>query len=226
MSSGALNWDRAGWGLRTGLLAMVLMLAGTAAAWDQPKEWPDIGMVSKWKEYDARFYRIYQDAPFSDESQFKFNQAKQYEKTHEYNGKLDGIVLADYLTRDEKEQADRRKQASRELKFVADFHFRMMTMVQRTKEQQGSGWGIQVNDMTVMGDCLGKLRTAVGLDPSNPYAWHVLAYFANTVGDMKRSAGALNGGKQACLWVLIEKLADDLEKASVACTRVIELEVF
>lgn len=217
MSSGALDRVRAGWWVRVGLTGLLMMWAMTATAWEQPSEWPDIGMVSKWKEYDARFYRIYQDAPFSDESQFKLNQAKQYDKTLEYNGKLDGIGLSVYLERDEKEQTDRRKQAARELKFVADFHFRMMTLVQRTKERQGSGWGLQVSDQTVLGDCLGKLRTAVGLDPSNPYAWHVMSYFANTVGDQRRAAGALNGA-QAALSLLPEDQLTQL-RAEVALDR-------
>jgi tetratricopeptide (TPR) repeat protein len=174
------------------VLAILLAVYATGAlAWEQPKEWPDIGMVSKWKEYDARFYRTYQDGPFLDQSQFKFDQVKQYAKTREYNGSMDGIGLETFLEKDADEQTKRRKLAAKELKFVADFHQRMQTMIQRIRAQQGSGWGEQIGDQTVIGDCLGKLRTAVGLDPSNPYAWHVLGYFANLVGDKARANGAL-----------------------------------
>ena len=156
MNSGVWNSDRRGGWIMMGLAFLLVVLASGALAWEQPKEWPDIGAVSKWKEYDARFYRIYEDAPFMDQSQFKMDQVKHYAKTHEYNGQMDGIGLATFLTKDADEQTKRRKQAAKQLKFVADFHLRMQTMIQRTKERQGSGWGIQVNDMTVLGDCLGK----------------------------------------------------------------------
>lgn len=191
MNSGEWNMNRHGGWITRGLALLLMVLATGAMAWEQPKEWPDIGAVSKWKEYDARFYRIYQDSPFIDESQFRMNQAKEYAKTHEYNGKMDGIGLETFLKEAPDQQVKRRKQAAKELKFVADFQVRMQTMVQRTKQGIGSGWGTQVADMTVVADCLGKLRTAVGLDPSNPYAWHVLGYFSNLVGDQNRANGAL-----------------------------------
>jgi tetratricopeptide (TPR) repeat protein len=200
-----------------GLTILMAVIATGALAWEQPEEWPDIGMVSKWKEYDARFYRIHEDAPFLDQSQFKLNQVKQYAKTREYNGKMDGIGLETFLALDGDEQTERRKQAARELKFVADFHQRMQTMVQRTKQREGSGWGLQINDMTVVGDCLGKLRTAVGLDPSNPFAWHVLSYFANTVGDQARAAAALSSAGGALTLIPTDQLTQ--LRAEVALDR-------
>jgi tetratricopeptide (TPR) repeat protein len=198
MSSGTLRNNRAvGW-IRIGLTALLVLGSTVALAWEQPSEWPEIGMVSKWREYDAQFYRIHEDAPFTDQSQFKLDQAKEYAQTREYKGKMDGIGLETYLAKDADEQMKRRKQAAKELRFVADFHQRMQTLVQRTKQpRQGSGWGIQVADMTVIGDCLGKLRTAVLLDPSNPYAWHVLGYFSDFVGDKNRAATAFTGAKAA-----------------------------
>jgi len=201
-----------------GLTTLLAVIATGALAWEQPKEWPEIGMVSKWKEYDTRFYRVYEDAPFLDQSQFKLNQVKEYAKTREYNGKMDGIGLETFLALDGDEQTERRKQAARELKFVADFHRRMQTMVQRTKQQDiGSGWGLQINDMTVVGDCLGKLRTAVGLDPSNPFAWHVLSYFANTVGDQARAAAALSSAGGALTLIPTDQLTQ--LRAEVALDR-------
>ncbi len=191
MNSGTAGNFRTGGWIWIGLITLLTLGSTVALAWEQPAEWPEIGMVSKWREYDTQFYRIHEDAPFTDESQFKLNQAKQYAKTREYNGKMDGIDLVTFLAKDADEQAKRRKQAARELKFVADFHRRMQTLVQRIKQPgQGSGWGIQVSDMTVIGDCLGKLRTAVLLDPSNPYAWHVLGYFSDFLGDQNRAAAA------------------------------------
>jgi tetratricopeptide (TPR) repeat protein len=217
MNSGVWNSDRRSGRITMGLAFLLVVFATGALAWEQPKEWPEIGAVSKWKEYDARFYRIYEAAPFVDQSQFKMDQVKQYAKTWEYNGQMDGIGLAVFLTKDADEQKKRRKQAAKHLKFVADFHIRMQTMVQRTKQGTGSGWGIQVNDMTVVGDCLGKLRTAVLLDASNPYAWHVLAYFSNTVGDQARAATALANAEGALAQIPKDQLTE--LRAEVALDR-------
>ncbi len=217
MSSGALKNQRAiGW-IRFGLVALLTLVAAGALAWEQPSEWPDIGMVSKWQEYDTMFYRIFEDEPFLDHSQFKMDQAKQYAKTLEYNGKMDGIGLATFLEKDADEQKKRRKQAAKELKFAADFHQNIQTRVQRTKSQQPSGWGSQVGDMTTVGDCLGKLRTAVALDPSNPYAWHVLAYFSTVVGDQNRAATSLNGAQLALAQIPSDQLTE--LRAEVALDR-------
>ncbi len=71
MSSGALqNYRVVGRG-PMGLVILLTLVATGALAWEQPSEWPEIGMVSKWREYDTMFYRINEDAPFLDQSQFK-----------------------------------------------------------------------------------------------------------------------------------------------------------
>ncbi len=217
MSSGVLKNNRAVGLIRFGLIALLTLAATGALAWEQPSEWPEIGMVSKWREYDRAFYRILEDEPFLDQSQFKLDQTKQYVKTLEYNGKMDGIGLATFLEKDADEQKKRRKQAAKELKFVVDFNQAIMTRVQRTKSQQPSGWGSQVGDMTAVGDCLSKLRTAVSLDPSNPYAWHVLAYFSNLVGDQNRAAGSLNGAQVALAQIPTDQLTE--LRAEVALDR-------
>ena len=217
MSSGVMKNHRAvGW-IRFGLIALLTLMATGALAWEQPSEWPEVGKVSKWREYDTMFYRILEDEPFLDQSQFKLDQAKQYAKTLEYNGKMDGIGLATFLEKDADEQKKRRKQAAKELKFVVDFHQAIMTRVQRTRTQQPSGWGSQVGDMTAVGDCLSKLRTAVSLDPSNPYAWHVLAYLANLVGDQNRAATSLNGAQLALAQIPTDQLTE--LRAEVALDR-------
>jgi len=217
MNSVALKNDLARRWIPIGLIILLTLASTVAVAWEQPSEWPELGMVSKWRDYDTRFYRIYEDSPFIDHSQFKLNQAKQYEKTKEYNGKMDGIGLETYLAKDADEQTKRRKQAARELKFVVDFRQRIETQVQRTKERQGSGWGIQVNDMTTIGDCIGKLRTAVGLDPSNPHAWHIMAYFCDFIGDQARAAGALNSAEAALTKIPADQLME--LRAEVALDR-------
>lgn len=217
MSIGASINRNAGIPLALCLTAILVFMSTVAVAWEQPREWSDLGMVSKWKAHDTRFYRAYENSPFLDKSQFKMDQFKQYEKTREYTGKMDGIGLETFLALDAGEQSKRRKAADRELKFLVDFRQRIESQVQRTRERQGSGWGAQVGDMTVIGDCLGKLRNAVSLDPSNPYAWHMLGYFSNMVGDRARAVAALNGADAALAKIPADQLKE--LRAEVAVDR-------
>ena len=199
------NLCTGGW-IRVGLITLLALGPTVTLAWEQPAEWPEIGMVSKWQEYDAKFYRVHEDSPFLDQSQFRMDQAKEYAKTREYNGQMDGIGLETFLAKDAGEQAKRRKLAARELKFVVDFRQRIETRIQWIRDPEKYLGGTRVSDMTVIGDCLGKLRTAVGLDPSNPYAWHVLAYFADIVGDRGRAAAALNSAEAALAGIPADQL--------------------
>ena len=128
-------------------------------------------------------------------------------RTREYEGSLDGITLETWLTLPADQQAERARLAAKQLDYVIRFRQRIESQVQRTRQNQASGWGTQVADVTVVGDCLRKLRTAVGLDPSNPYAWHLYAWFAAAVGDCDRAAGALAGAEQALAQVPAGELA-------------------
>jgi len=181
--------------LMTGLLAPVCV--AQAQEWEEPKHWSEIGTVDRWLNLDQKFYRIFEDVQFLDKSQYNVNQVKQYDKTRIYNGRLDGIGLGDWKILDEKERKERGKQASRELKYLSDFRMRVEQQAQRTRESSTSGWGAQVQDVRVVGDCLSKLRTATSLEPVNPYAWHMLSFFARLVGDMDRSETALVSARYA-----------------------------
>ncbi len=198
-------------------LAALVVLAGLAAGsgwaqeggWQAPAEWTDVGTVAKWIENDARFYRVYEDAPFQDTSQFRMNQAKQYQRTTEYGGRMDGIGLETFYALDAKAQADRRKAAGKELKFLADFRQRIEQQAQLVREGRNSGWGGNpTTDMTVIGDCLAKLRTAMGLDPSNPFGWHLYAYLSRVVGDTDRAENALEGASGALAKIPADQLTE------------------
>jgi len=193
--------------LMTGLTAGAV--AAQEAGWQAPAEWTDVGTVAKWIENDARFYRVYEDAPFQDTSQFRMNQAKQYQRTTEYGGRMDGIGLETFYALDAKAQADRRKAAGKELKFLADFRQRIEQQAQLVREGRNSGWGGNpTTDMTVIGDCLAKLRTAMGLDPSNPFGWHLYAYLSRVVGDTDRAENALEGASGALAKIPADQLTE------------------
>jgi len=181
--------------LFTGLVAPVCSVQ--AQEWEEPKHWSEIGTVDRWVELDRRFYRIFEDVQYLDKSQYNVNQIKEYEKTRIYNGRLEGIGLQDWKALDDKAREDRGKQAARELKYLSDFRIRVEQQAQRTKEGTASGWGQGVQDVTVVGTCLSKLRTATALEPANPYAWHMLAFFARIVGDLDRCETALISARYA-----------------------------
>jgi tetratricopeptide (TPR) repeat protein len=181
--------------LLAGLLAPVCVVQ--AQEWEEPKHWSEIGTVDRWLELDSKFYRIAEDIQYLDKSQYNVNQIKEYEKTRIYNGTLEGIGLRDWKALDDKAREDRGKQATKELKYLSDFRNRVEQQAQRTKESSASGWGGQTQDVTVVGTCLSKLRTATGLEPANPYAWHMLSFFARVVGDLDRCETALVSARYA-----------------------------
>ncbi len=200
------------------LLAAGGMAAGAAAAWEAPDHWTEIGTVRAWMDTDTKFYRTQEEAQFLDESQSNVNQVKEYAKTREYRGQLDGIGINTWQTVGSEEQDKRRGLARRELKFLVDFRNRVLTQVQNTRMGTASGWGVLLSDRTVVGTGLGKLRTAVALDPSNPYAWHLYSYFAMLVGDEYRALQALAGAELALMAIPEDELQPlraevDLDKA-------------
>ncbi len=187
---------------------LVLVVPVLALAWQEPVAWPAVGDVASWTSLDAMFYRLRDDAVFIDRSQDKVNQQAAYERTRQYGGDLDGIGLEAWLALPADQQAERTRLAGQQLDFVIRFRQRIETLAQRTRQNEVSGWGTQVADVTVVGDCLQKLRTAVGLDPANPYAWHLYSWFAAAVGDRDRVAGALAGAEAALSQVPADALLD------------------
>lgn len=178
--------------------AFVLFLVPVAGlAWEQPAHWPAVGEVAAWKSLDVMFYRLRDDPLFLDRSQDRTDQRSAYAKTSQYRGSLDTVSLETWLALPDGEREERVRLAAKQLDFVVDFRRRIEQQVQRTRQSEPSGWGIRVSDVTTVGDCLQRLRTAVGLDPANPYAWHLYAWFASCVGDLDRAGRALAGAEQA-----------------------------
>lgn len=180
----------------------------TAQAWDAPKHWSEIGTVSQWDRQDQRFYRSYNESRTYDTSQFKINQVREYNKTREHADQWPAVTLGEFLALSDSEQTARVDRARKALKFVTRFHDRIGEQVQLTQENRASGWGNGVRDVTVLGDCLRQLGTATGLDPTNPYAWHLQAYLAGTVGDNERCLFALTGAQQALDRLPADQLTD------------------
>ncbi|MBE0567166.1 MAG: hypothetical protein IH621_14495, partial [Krumholzibacteria bacterium] len=176
---------------------MLFLVPAAGLAWEQPAHWPAVGEVATWKSLDVMFYRLRDDPLFLDRSQDRTDQRSAYAKTSQYRGSLDTVGLEAWLALPDGEREERARLAAKQLDFVVDFRRRIEQQVQRTRQSEPSGWGIRVSDITTVGDCLQRLRTAVGLDPANPYAWHLYAWFASCVGDLDRAGRALAGAEQA-----------------------------
>lgn len=187
--------------LSTGLALLILisgLLVSTAdAAWKEPSHWSKIGTVQQWMDLDARFYRAFDDNRFVDRSQFKIDQQTQYAKTKLYGGDLPAVSIQEYLALSEEDRKNRSKQAANQLLYPERFLKRVQDQVQKVRENLPSGWGDQISDVTVIGDCLINIGNAIGLDPSNPYAWHLQSYLAMCAGDETRSRQYLEGAVQA-----------------------------
>jgi len=175
------------------VLAAVLLGAAWAWAWEEPAHWARIGTVQQWLDLDARFYRTFDDSRFVDRSQFRLDQRKQYEKTRLYGGELPAVGIEEFRALDAAEQQRRTKLAAKRLEYVERFLRRVQDQVQRTRENLPSTLGENISDVTVIGDCLTSLGDAIGLDPGNPFAWHLNAFFSMCAGDEKRSRQYLDG---------------------------------
>lgn len=190
------------------LLVAVLGTATGAGAWEEPDHWAKIGTVQEWMDLDARFYRTFDDNRFVDRSQFRLEQEQYYAETIPYRGELPAISIGEFLQQAPEARQRRIDLARKKLAYVERFRSRVLTQVQRARENLPSGWGDNISDVTVVGDCLTNLSDAVGLDPSNPYAWHLQSYFAMCAGDAERSRQYLLGARKALDLVPAAKLRD------------------
>ncbi|MFT5232153.1 MAG: tetratricopeptide (TPR) repeat protein [Candidatus Krumholzibacteriia bacterium] len=199
-------YKRAGWLFAFLLVVLMATTVVAETTWQAPKGWGEYGSVRQWKDADAKFYRSVENAYTADESMFNFKQVEVYEKTRRYTGSLEGVGMSVWLEMSADEQADRRRLAQRELSYFGDLRNRILDHVQNTRNGFYAAIGNRVGDRTIVGDGLGKLRTAVALDPSDPYAWHLYSYFAGMVGDYSRALRAISGAEMA----LAEVPADQL----------------
>jgi tetratricopeptide (TPR) repeat protein len=191
------------------LLIMGSFVGATpAAAWEEPAHWSGIGTVQQWMDMDARFFRRLDDNRFVDRSQFRLDQVDHYDKTRLYGGDLPAVSVEEFYALSSDLQAQRAEMAQGKLVYVERYLQRVQTQINRLRENLSSGWGDGVSDVTVLADCMTRLGDAVGLDPSNPYAWHLQAYFTMCAGDETRSRQYLDGAEVALARVPADQLTE------------------
>ncbi len=187
---------------------LMFLVPAVTFAWDEPSHWSDVGDVAAWKSLDAMFYRLRDDPVFLNRSQFGVDQEAAYVRTLEYDDDLGPVDMQDWNSLPSSEREQRVKRARRQLDQVARFRQRIETQAQHTRENLPTSWGAEVSDVTALGDCLRELDTAVGLDPTNPYAWHLYSWFASCVGDLDRAGRAMAGAEAALARVPEDQLPD------------------
>ena len=185
-----------------------ILPVATANAWEEPGHWAKIGKVQQWMDLDVRFYRSLDDNRFIDRSQFRLDQQPHYAKTKVYGGQLPAVSIEEFQNLSPADRKHRADLAAKKLAYVERFLMRVQNQVQKARENLASGWGDQISDVTVIEDCLTNLGDAIGLDPSNPYAWHLQSYFVMCSGDEKRSLQYLQGTVEALKYMPREALTD------------------
>lgn len=190
-------------------LALACLAAPAAAGgWQEPAHWSKIGTVQQWIDLDARFYRTYDDNRFADRSQFRLDQQPPYDQTRLYRGDLPAVSIAEFLALGPDQQRRRAALAADKLKYVERFLARTRQQAQQVRQNLPSAWGDQVSDVMVLADCMSNLGDAVGLEPTNPFAWHLQSYLAMCAGDERRSRQYLTGAVEALKYLPADVLED------------------
>lgn len=183
---------------KSAVILLLLLFPLTVFAWQEDPALKEIGSVSSWMDLDSRFYRIFGENPYQDQSQFRLNQIKAYNESKVINGgRPSQVALDQFLALPESDRNNRRKEALQELDKVVRFRNFQLQRLQQARENSPTESLMPTRDQTYLTDSLRHLNTAVSVDPSNYYAWHLLAYFADCCGDRVRARSALLATQEA-----------------------------
>ncbi len=183
---------------RSIILFLLVLIPALATAWEENESWSDIGTVQQWMDLDARFYRVEDDGPFLQSFQFSLDQKKAFKESQTWDSGLpEPCSLDQFLAFSPEEKQHRRKVALKEIKPVAGFFQVHLSRLQLSRENRNTDMGTPVQDLKHLGDSLRQLGHAVGVDPANYYAWHLLGYFSACCGDVQRSHSALESAAEA-----------------------------
>jgi len=210
-------------------------LALAAEPWTEPVHWAAVGSVNTWLDIDIRLNNgrwEKADLTVSSEKQIDY-----YERTLTDTGALPRIDLATYRNLSEADRDQRRKQARKELALVIRWHQKQQSNANGLKV---ISWRGKQTNVDVLAAILESLNNATGIDPTNPYAWHLLGWLRAQVGDIERSNLALEMAIEALGLVPDEELPDlrrrlaldrawnfrDLGRADLAETQIDQAEEY
>ncbi len=192
--------------LSLSLLVLLQIIPSTAPAaepWREPGHWAAVGSVNKWLDIDNKLNHGRRGETIMTVASQK--QKEYYERTLVFTGALPQVDLETFLDLPVSEQARRSEQAQRELMLVARWHQKLAAKATRVLRGPWSAGQTEVDEMA---EVLEDLYNAVGVDPSNPYAWHLLGWLRAQVGDIEHSEEALQGAQLALALVPDDQLLD------------------
>jgi tetratricopeptide (TPR) repeat protein len=172
------------------------LLAATSAAAGSYDYWETGTSVADWRHWDTIRLRDYNDLPFLEGIHRPRNQPEIYAEALVYTADSPPLTLAEFEALPASEQKQRRKAADGELARLRRFANGIANKVQYISSELQPDWG-EIHNLRILPGLLRALRNAAGLDPSNPYTWHQLAYFHAAVGDRKRARESLDAAQAA-----------------------------
>ncbi len=124
------------------------------------------------------------------------NQPAIFHDEVRYDARPDSLGLQDFLALPVAEQRARRAESFRALERLRRFVNLIHGYLHRRDNGEHVIWG-STSGIKTIGQCLHALVNATGLDPANPWYWHILAYFAEATGDWQRTKRALDAASAA-----------------------------
>ena len=162
-------------------LISILLITGSAHGVGVPPQWQRLGTVDDWADVDHERGHWILGQSWEIYVVFDGDQQEIYRKTYERETHWSRITLAQWAHLSLGEQNARHAEADNLLGYLIAFRERL--------QHKTTYWGRR-QDIVVVGECLGRLHAAVGVDPTNAYAWNLLGYLSACVGDTRRAAAA------------------------------------
>jgi len=174
------------------LFCLLIIQPLTARGLDEPENWRDIGTVSEWMGWDARFYRLLDANPYQDSGHYGWDQESIWNESKNIRAiNAEALSLAEFRALSEDQKKVYHKQAARKLAYVTRLRNMELDRIQRARENlpteslDTSDWPLRVTEI------LQKLKAALAMEPTNYYAWHLRGYFLACCGDVAEAHRSL-----------------------------------
>ncbi len=180
--------------------ATVVAAADGAQDWSPPPQWRIYGGVLDWSDWDAQRYRNPNFLPFLSGIFRPRDQIKLLREALTYDAEPDSLSWEEFIYLTPREQQRRRELAHAELDRVRRFQDLILQYVQYTREEMWSAnWTTKGPPAAIrkVTECMHHMVNAAGLDPTNPWNWHDLAYFLRSVGYAAQSRLCLDAALAA-----------------------------
>lgn len=177
----------------------VLGQASTPDEWIEPAHWADVGTVGRWMDLDLRFNHGYVDHVSLTVAGDR--QEAIYDRTLRYGATVPALEIDAFMTLSETERVNRADLARHELQLV-------VRLLNKLSGGDRNSWQADQTDVDLMGAMLERLNNATGVDPTNPYVWHLLGWFRAQIGDLAQATHCYEMTAKALTLVPAGRLTD------------------